>query len=352
MKINETIRSKRKEQGLTQEQAAAALGVSASAVHKWEKGSTYPDITLLPALARLLGVDLNTLLSFQKDLTQTEIGDFCNRVIQVIREQGVDAGFWMAMEKLREYPASDLLLFNVAGTLDGALILFAPDQRERYNAELEALYRRAAESETAGIREQANRMLVSKLMEREDFEGAQRLLERFEAPSFDKMTLQATLYRRQGKCSEAAELLEKKLLNAANECYAALLSLMEIALENQEAETAQSFARGAEQTVRLFGLWEYFAYAAPFELAAAGKDAGQCIALLQKMLPTLQKGWSLSDAPFYRHIRGKRESALFQKQMEIGLLKALETEEEFAFLRLDPKFEQLMKIARQERTPE
>lgn len=38
MKINEIIRAKRREQGMTQEQAAAALGVSASAVHKWEKG--------------------------------------------------------------------------------------------------------------------------------------------------------------------------------------------------------------------------------------------------------------------------------------------------------------------------
>jgi transcriptional regulator with XRE-family HTH domain len=41
MKINEIIRAKRREQGMTQEQAAAALGVSASAVHKWEKGVSH-----------------------------------------------------------------------------------------------------------------------------------------------------------------------------------------------------------------------------------------------------------------------------------------------------------------------
>ena len=32
-------------------------------------GTSYPDITLLPALARLLDTDLNTLLSFQEDLS-------------------------------------------------------------------------------------------------------------------------------------------------------------------------------------------------------------------------------------------------------------------------------------------
>lgn len=55
MKINETIRSRRKQLGLTQEQVASRLGVTATAVYKWEVGSCYPDITLLPALARLLG---------------------------------------------------------------------------------------------------------------------------------------------------------------------------------------------------------------------------------------------------------------------------------------------------------
>ena len=53
MKINEIIRCKRRELGLTQEQAAHRLGVSASAFNKWERGASLPDITLLPGLARL-----------------------------------------------------------------------------------------------------------------------------------------------------------------------------------------------------------------------------------------------------------------------------------------------------------
>ena len=47
---------------------ATALGVSAPAVSKWERGESFPEITLLPALARLLGTDLNGLLSFQQEM--------------------------------------------------------------------------------------------------------------------------------------------------------------------------------------------------------------------------------------------------------------------------------------------
>ena len=50
MKINEIIRCKRRELGLTQEQAAHRLGVSASAFNKWERGASLPDITLLPGV--------------------------------------------------------------------------------------------------------------------------------------------------------------------------------------------------------------------------------------------------------------------------------------------------------------
>ena len=61
MKINDIIKKKRITLGMTQEQVADYLGVSTPAVNKWEKGGYYPDITLLPALARLLKVDLNRL---------------------------------------------------------------------------------------------------------------------------------------------------------------------------------------------------------------------------------------------------------------------------------------------------
>lgn len=92
MKINQIIREKRKALSFTQEQIADFLGVSAPAVNKWEKGSTYPDIILLPALARLLKIDLNTLLSFHDDLTEIEIENFVHEVDQPSKNVSKYAG--------------------------------------------------------------------------------------------------------------------------------------------------------------------------------------------------------------------------------------------------------------------
>ena len=74
MRIGEQIKNYRKTAGLTQEQVANYLGVSTPAVNKWEKGNTYPDISLLPALARLLKIDMNELFSFQMCIRDSHKG--------------------------------------------------------------------------------------------------------------------------------------------------------------------------------------------------------------------------------------------------------------------------------------
>ena len=104
MKMNEVIRQRRKELGLTQDRVAELLGVSAPAVNKWENGNSYPDITLLPPLARLLKTDLNTLLSFQDELTDLEVANLMNEVAEQVKNGDLEAAFEMARDRIREYP--------------------------------------------------------------------------------------------------------------------------------------------------------------------------------------------------------------------------------------------------------
>lgn len=54
----------------TQERLAKELNVSPQAVSKWENDINYPDISLLPVLARFLGVSVDELLSGASASTQ------------------------------------------------------------------------------------------------------------------------------------------------------------------------------------------------------------------------------------------------------------------------------------------
>ena len=65
--FGEYIRERRKVQGLTQKEFAEQLYVTESAVSKWERGMSYPDITLLLDICAALDVTEHELLTASED---------------------------------------------------------------------------------------------------------------------------------------------------------------------------------------------------------------------------------------------------------------------------------------------
>ena len=61
------IRDRRLALGLTQQQLADKLGITDKAVSKWERGISYPDITLLRRLADALAVSVSELLGGERE---------------------------------------------------------------------------------------------------------------------------------------------------------------------------------------------------------------------------------------------------------------------------------------------
>ena len=62
MEIKERLRQLRREKGMTQEQAAAQVGVTRQALSSYESGRTRPDIEMLLRLAQVYGTDLEGVL--------------------------------------------------------------------------------------------------------------------------------------------------------------------------------------------------------------------------------------------------------------------------------------------------
>jgi transcriptional regulator with XRE-family HTH domain len=62
MKFNEKIVKLRKLKGLTQDEFAAAVGVSRQAVYKWESGQSYPEVPKLLEMKLLFDISIDDLL--------------------------------------------------------------------------------------------------------------------------------------------------------------------------------------------------------------------------------------------------------------------------------------------------
>ena len=67
MTIGKRIAALRREKNLKQDDLAQMLEVSPQAVSKWENDQTCPDISLLPKLAKILGVSVDELLSGKQE---------------------------------------------------------------------------------------------------------------------------------------------------------------------------------------------------------------------------------------------------------------------------------------------
>lgn len=85
----------RHKRGITQDELASYIGVSKAAVSKWETGTTYPDITLLPQLATYFNISIDELVGYEPQMTKEQIrdiyrklaSDFSTQPIEQVREQ-------------------------------------------------------------------------------------------------------------------------------------------------------------------------------------------------------------------------------------------------------------------------
>lgn len=345
MKMNEIIRERRLKKGLTQEQMANYLGVSAPAVNKWEKGTTYPDIVLLPVLARLLDTDLNTLLSFQEDLSEKEIALFLNYLSDLSEKEGIERIFEVALDKIKQFPNCYPLILNVAILLEGILVMkVTTKKKEEYEHTIEDLYRRALESPDIAIQNQTKAMLISKYRNRKEYDLAQEMLDTLPNKDFfDKKQLQISLWTESGKLDAAVKLAEEQLLMMTNDMHFLLMSLMEIAIKEERNEDAEYIAEVYKKAANLFGLWEYTSYVAHFQLYAATKQRMKAAKLLIPMLKSLTKKWELNQSPLYQHLESKEVDQTFGPTLQKTLVQSICEDKEIEFLKDSPELQEWIK---------
>ena len=345
MQMNQVILERRRALGLTQEQVADALGVTAPAVNKWEKGATCPDIALLAPLARLLEIDLNALLCFHENLTEQEVQRFATEVMQTADRDGLDAGFALAREQLRRYPNSDLLAYTLAAVLQGLISLSAgAAEREAHEEQLTAWYERAAKSGDAGLRARASLMLAGRCIQRKNWDAAQRAIDMLpERQPIDRRVMQAQLCSARGEAQAAAHLLEQVLLAVGQELTSVLPVLTEAELAAGDAEAAAALARASEAAVACLDLWAYMGQTAPLMVAVAKRDVRESVGRLRRLLEEINRPWNPSGSPLYRRIfSGEAQNGAVNARIIAPILRDLKENPEYDFLRGDAEFQALM----------
>ncbi len=116
--MSDRLRQLRRVRGLTQEELASHLGISYQAISKWERGESYPDITMLPILAHYFSVTVDHLMGMDTAARQAAY-DEINRQWEENRRLGRHKeNVELMQQSLREYPNDSLLLVQLSASLE------------------------------------------------------------------------------------------------------------------------------------------------------------------------------------------------------------------------------------------
>ncbi len=345
--IGKIIAEARRTKGLTQEGLASTIGVSAAAVSKWETAASYPDITLLPPLARVLGLTLDELLDFHGQPSRDEVEEITEKLGRVFDTQGYSAGMSACEETLREYPSCGLLKMNIGGLYVRYISMALEGEPDADGAigimcqRLSSLLEQAEEEVHEPNELQAARLLrISSLIMVERYEEAEQLLDNLpKDPQLDSDAMYISLYMSKGELDKAERLSAKKLLRSVTNAGVVLTSLCGIASKQDATERAHIFADAYTALMDMFGMDSSSGIYLQLQLAMKENDTKRALELIQQYVDArLASTYDYSDSPFFSLLQTRVPSPANIKAMNQVLLRSLECES-FRPLQGKPQFE-------------
>ena len=115
--LGSNIKKYRKDRKITQEQLAEVLGVSDQAVSRWENGTTYPDIELLPTIAVYFGVTMDELMGMEAYKDESDIAEILKKREELRNRGEVVKSYEMLRKAVKRYPKNYELLSALVADL-------------------------------------------------------------------------------------------------------------------------------------------------------------------------------------------------------------------------------------------
>ena len=293
----------------------------------------------------MLKTDLNTLMSFNEEMSEVEINNVVTKVQSIIQENGFEQGFQFALDQVRAFPTCENLIYSLGVFLQPSLELQPIDQQNKYREELAKLYFRIRNSENIEIRKEAISYLFYLYCEKREYDKATALLSDYPA---DTKLMMAHLYQQKKEYEPSCVLLEHRMLEIAVELQSILVSLTQIALSEKRSADAEKLACIQEQIAKQFGILECTAYTAQLECAVNEKDVERCTQVLSLILSSMEEKWNISSSALYQHLNLSDENIEnLPQQLLSSMIEQLVIDNDTSFLKENPAFQSLMQRYRE-----
>ena len=342
MAIGEVIRKYRKERQLTQEEMAQYLGVTAPAVNKWEKGSSAPDISLLAPIARLLGITLDELLSFQDELSQNEVNAYVQEIDACFRKEEVAEVYEKIKRLLQEYPNCESLILNLTVMLDAQRIIQEAPDAESYDAFIAANYKRVLGSENEELRLRAADALYGFYLRQKQYDEAESCLQYYSFQNPERKRKQAVICQETGRIADAYKTLEELLFEENNFLNMVFNNLYLLAMAEKDYDKASYLIGKVQSLAEVFEMGEFHRISLGLDLALAAQNADEAITVMDRMLSSFDSIFAFREARLYEDMTFQEGDPAYLDDMRQNMIKSFLDQQTYGFLKTSPKWEKFM----------
>lgn len=239
LSIGKTIKTIRNEKNIKIEDLSKALGVTEEVVKSWEKGNSYPEITMLKPIARILGTSTDALLMFETKLSPEEV----NHIYTICKEQFETEEYDLAIkvcdDYINQYPDSLFLKFRLGSLLQEYIQM--SDSEKQANEMIDKSIGLLEESVSIGdleVKQAALYVLSSLYTMKQDYDKAIEVLNALPKINVNPDFMLSTIYSIRGEGGMAKKVEQESLFNNINNTIISLTSTWGSALKERDFEFA------------------------------------------------------------------------------------------------------------------
>lgn len=343
LSIGEVIYKLRKERGITQEVLANAVGVSVAAVSKWESKNSYPDITILPSIARYFNTTIDKLLSYEIEISNEEVMNIMKECASLFEKDSAENAMKACESYIRQYPNSMFLKFR-AGSLYMMSIpsVSSEDEAEIILNRAIELLEISSKSEELEISETSKYILSSLYTMKNEFDKAEEVILSLPKVNMDRDDMLIGLYINQDRVEDAKEILKNLTYKRVNSVLTCLNYYTTIYLK-EDISKAKEILDIQDKVIKVFGLDDICGMGnnmTASHIHAKDQNVEKTLEAIENIIESAGGDYSLDNHILFDGV--KLFEGVHSKEYIVLNLKKLLDESIYDFIRNEDKYKEIL----------
>lgn len=297
---------------------------------------------MLAPLARLLNISLDTLFSFQEELTSDEINAIILEADSLFKTLDYEHVFQWIKSKLELYPNCLMLIWQLSSLLDAQRLFKPVPDADYYDEFILKCYNRVLESDDETLRTYAADSLFSYHLRKEEYDTAEQYLTYFSLQNPQRKLKQAIIYQKTGRRTDAYGTSEELLFSGYQILNMVLQNLYHMSVEENNLAKAHYYTDKQQSLAKLFEMGIYHEVSCKLELATVEKNADAVLDIMETMLDSIDQITNYTASALYEHMNLKQTSPSFFKDLKNNLLSCFRDESTYEFLKSNERWRKLM----------